>query len=132
MRRNRVRNAVQVQLRCLIVDDSETFLAAARRLLESQDIALVGVATSGAEAVQLVRELRPDVALIDIELADESGGDVAREIHEITNGKTAVILISAHADGDVADLVGETPAVAFIPKARLSTAAVLELVRSGS
>jgi CheY-like chemotaxis protein len=57
-----------MKLRCLIVDDSPRFLAAARGLLERQGIAVVGVASSGAEALRRVAELRPDVTLLDIDL----------------------------------------------------------------
>jgi DNA-binding NarL/FixJ family response regulator len=115
-------------VRCLIVDDSNTFLASARRLLESQDLVVLGLATSGAEAVALARDLRPDVALVDVELAGESGGDVARELNDVTEGRTVVILISAHAEDDVPDLLHETPAAGFLPKAQLSRAAILRLI----
>jgi DNA-binding NarL/FixJ family response regulator len=115
-------------VRCLIVDDSPIFLASARRLLESQDLVVVGLASSGAQAIQLAAELRPDVALIDIDLAGESGGDVAGELVKATGGRTAAVLTSAHTGEDVADLVAETPAAGFLPKARLSGAAILELV----
>jgi CheY-like chemotaxis protein len=123
-----VRDAVPMPLRCLIVDDSQTFLASARRLLESQGLVVVGLATSGAEAIQLARELRPDVALIDIELAGESGGDVARDLDEATEGQTPVILISAHAGEDVTDLATKTTVAGFLPKAQLSKAAVIGLI----
>ena len=52
-------------LRCLIVDDSPRFLAAARGLLERQGLTVVGVASTSAEALERVRELRPD-AVVDL------------------------------------------------------------------
>ena len=59
-------------LRCLLVEDSDGFLASATRLLESQRMAVVGLrACSGAEAVALAVRLRPEVALVDVELGEE-------------------------------------------------------------
>ena len=46
-------------LRCLIVDDSAPFLAAARKLLEREGISVVGVASTSAEALKPAQELRP-------------------------------------------------------------------------
>jgi CheY-like chemotaxis protein len=68
-------------LRCLIIDDSLRFLDAARALLERQGIAVVGVASNSAEALQRVEELRPDVTLLDIDLGGESGLELARPRH---------------------------------------------------
>jgi DNA-binding response OmpR family regulator len=56
------------RLRCLIVDDSPRFLHAARGLLERQGIRVVGVASTSAEALQQATVLRPDLALLDINL----------------------------------------------------------------
>src|SRR5438270_14084372 len=86
-------------LRCLIVDDSPRFLAAARGLLERQGVLVVGVASTGAEAVERATELRPDVALLDIDLGGESGFDVAwRLSREACLASTWMILISTHAE----------------------------------
>jgi DNA-binding NarL/FixJ family response regulator len=57
----------------LIVDDSPSFREAMRGLLEAQGIEVVGGAGSADEACQQIAELRPDVALIDIDLGGESG-----------------------------------------------------------
>ena len=66
-------HACPVALRCLIVDDNAGFLDAARELLEGQHVAVAGVASTGAEALQRAGELRPDVALVDIDLGDGVG-----------------------------------------------------------
>jgi CheY-like chemotaxis protein len=68
-------------LRCLIVDDSPRFLEAARGLLEREGVSVVGVATSDAEALRRVAELRPDVTLVDIDLGGQSGFEVLRQLH---------------------------------------------------
>jgi len=116
-------------LHCLIVDDSPRFLEAARRLLEGDGFAVVGVASTSAEALRLVEELQPDVILLDIDLGGESGFELARRLHR--DAKAAplrVILISTHAEGDYADLIAASPAVGFLAKAALSASAVRDLL----
>jgi DNA-binding NarL/FixJ family response regulator len=118
-----------MKLRCLIVDDSPRFLAAARGLLERQGIAVVGVASSGAEAVRRVAELRPDVTLLDIDLGGESGLELARRLHgEAGPSPSPVILVSTHAEQDYADLIDASPAVGFLPKTALSAGAIHDLL----
>ena len=111
----------RVQIRCLIVDDQEPFLDAARLLLEREGVAVVGVATTSAEALRLERELRPDVVLVDIRLGNESGFDLARRL------TATVILISTHAQSEYAEEIAASPAAGFVPKAQLSASAVLRL-----
>jgi DNA-binding NarL/FixJ family response regulator len=118
-------------LRCLIVDDSPRFLAAARGLLERQGIMVVGVASTSAEAVEQATELRPDIALLDIDLGGESGFDVARRLsREAGLGCTRMILISTHAEQDYTDLIAASPVVGFLPKSALSADAIRELIAS--
>jgi DNA-binding NarL/FixJ family response regulator len=118
-------------LRCLIVDDSRRFLDAARGLLERQGITVAGVASTGAEALRLVGELRPDVTLLDIDLGGESGFDVAGRLSRETNGtSSAIILISTHDGRDFADLIAVSPAVGFLSKSALSAAAIRDLLGS--
>jgi DNA-binding NarL/FixJ family response regulator len=110
-----------VPIRCLIVDDSQPFLDAARLLLEREGAAVVGVATTSADALRLEQQLRPDVVLVDIRLGDESGFDLARRL------SARVILISTHEQSQYAEEIAASPAAGFIPKAQLSASAVLRL-----
>lgn len=114
-------------LRCLIIDDSARFLDAARALLERQGIAVVGVASNSAEALQRVEELRPDVTLLDIDLGGESGLELARRLHGQAD-QAPVILISMHAEEDYAELIAASPAVGFLAKNALSGDAIRELL----
>src|SRR5262245_9818222 len=117
-------------LRSLIVDDNAGYLAAARALLEREGVAVIGVASSCAEAVQLAGRLRPDVALVDIDLGDESGFDVARRLAgEGGSGLSPVVLISAYPEGDFAELIAASPAVGFLAKSSVSAANIQELLR---
>jgi DNA-binding NarL/FixJ family response regulator len=116
-------------VRCLIVDDSRRFLDAARGRLEGQGLLVVGVASNGSDAVQLAQELKPDVTLLDIDLGEESGFEVARRLQE--HAPAPVILISTHAEQDYRDLIVESSALGFLPKADLSAAGILDLLGSG-
>ena len=116
-------------LRCLIIDDSPSFLRAARGLLERQGIAVVGTASTSAEAVALAAELRPDVTLLDIDLGGESGFEVAERLHG-QRSQPPVILISTHAEEDFADLIASSSVVGFLPKVDLSADAIRDLLRA--
>jgi DNA-binding NarL/FixJ family response regulator len=116
-----------VLLRCLIVDDNRRFLAAARGLLEGQGVTVVGVATTGVEATRLAQEMEPDVVLLDIDLGDESGFDVATQL-AARSGGPRVIMVSTHAEEDYADLIAASPAVGFVAKSALSAGAIRDLL----
>jgi DNA-binding NarL/FixJ family response regulator len=115
-----------VRLRCLIVDDNEPFLDSARRLLESDDLHIVGVASTTAQALRLAEERGPDIALVDVELREESGFDVAWEL-VAARPELRVIMISTHSEDDLARLVAQSPALGFLAKSRLTPAAVRKL-----
>jgi hypothetical protein len=62
---------------------------------------------------------------------DESGLDLARDLAEGVDAEPSrVILISTYAEGDLADVITASPAIAFLPKARLSGRAIDEIVRA--
>ena len=116
-------------LRCVIVDDSLAFVAAARSLLEREGMTVLGAAVNSADALRLAAELRPDVMLVDIGLGPESGLELARRLARSAYPvPPPVILISAYAEEDYADLVVDSPALGFIFKAALSAAAIRELL----
>jgi DNA-binding NarL/FixJ family response regulator len=120
-------------VRCLIVDDSADFIDAARGLLERQGIAVVGAASSCAEAIRRFEELRPDVTLVDIELGGESGFDVVDQLHRaVAPAPSPLILISTHALEDFADMVATSPAVGFVSKSALSAEVIQDLVRASA
>ena len=119
-------------LSCLIVDDNPQFLEVARELLDREGVAVVGVASTGAEAVERADQLRPEVTLVDIDLGDESGFDVALRLAAATDGRSRVILISTYAETDFADLIAASPAVGFLSKSDLSASAISMLLESAS
>lgn len=114
-------------LRCLLVDDNEQFLRSATRLLESQGLDVVGRAFSGAEAVRLAHELMPEVILVDVQLGEEDGVDLARRLTALP-GSSRVVLISSHSEEELEDLIADSPAAGFLPKAALGAEAILALL----
>jgi two-component system, NarL family, nitrate/nitrite response regulator NarL len=109
--------------RCLIVDDSQAFLTSARALLESQGMTVAACAVSGEQALALARTIEPDLALVDVELADEDGLALARSLIA-QDPALRVVLISAYELEDVAELVGGCGASGFISKIALGKAAI--------
>ncbi len=115
-------------MRCLIVDDSALFLEGASALLEREGVDVVGVAANSTEALQLVEKLRPDVTLVDVDLGGESGFDLAQQLSSLGNGHSNVILISTHAERDLAQLIEASPALGFVSKARFSATAISDIL----
>ena len=111
-------------LRALLVDDNSRFLAAARELLEREGIEVVGAASTIEDGRRLAGLLRPDVCLVDIDLGDESGFDLARRLAESDSGRPRVVLISAYPERDFTDMIADSPAVGFLPKPEISAARI--------
>jgi len=115
-----------MRLRLLIVDDNVHFLRAARALLEREGLDVAGMVSTADDAVRRSAELDPDAILVDVDLGDESGFDVARRLTELSDAP--VILISAYPEQDVAELVSTSAAVGFLSKNRVSAQAILEML----
>jgi DNA-binding NarL/FixJ family response regulator len=117
-----------VRLSCLIVDDNPLFLEGAANMLRREGLDVVGVASTGAEATRLATELRPDVILVDIDLGDEDGFELTRRLSDLSPASSKVILVSTHAEEDLAHLIAASPALGFVSKARLSARAIRDLL----
>jgi DNA-binding NarL/FixJ family response regulator len=120
-------------LRCLIIDDNPHFAQAARSLLEHEGLTVVGTASTGSEAIELVREFEPDVVILDIDLGAESGFDVAEQLrtgdaHSSLASGPEIVLVSAHDEEDFADMISESVAVGFVAKSDLSARAIRNLL----
>jgi DNA-binding NarL/FixJ family response regulator len=112
-----------IVVRCVIVDDNSFFLEGATDLLQREGLDVVGVASNTAEAIRLVTELQPDVTLVDVDLGDEDGFELTQELHDVS-AVSKVILVSTHAEEDLAHLIEGSPALGFIAKTRLSAQAI--------
>jgi CheY-like chemotaxis protein len=113
-------------LRILIVDDNRHFLAAARDVLEQDGLTVVGTALTSAEALTVAAEVRPDAILVDVDLGEESGFDLAQRL-AAANG-SPVVLISVYAEAELSDLIAASSAVGFLSKAELSGRNVSDLL----
>jgi DNA-binding NarL/FixJ family response regulator len=111
----------------LIVDDHAGFRASARRLLECEGFDVVGEAADAASAIEAVRELHPDIVLLDVQLPDLNGVDAAERMHD-RNGRPAIVLTSSRDVSYLAGALAESPARGFIPKSELSGSALRKLV----
>ena len=111
----------------LIVDDHGSFRASARALLEAEGYEVVGEAADGANAVTEARRLRPDVVLLDVQLPDMTGFEVAERL-AADGDSPQVILTSSREACDYGELVDQSPARGFIPKDQLSAGALAELL----
>jgi DNA-binding NarL/FixJ family response regulator len=103
----------------VIVDDHPSFRSSARLLLESDGYEVVGEAATGEEGVDVARELRPDLVLLDVNLPDIDGFEVATRI-TADPGAPAVILTSSRDSSDFGPLVEKSGALGFVPKSELS------------
>ena len=100
----------------MTVDDQALFRAAARDVISATPaFELVGEATSGAEAIALFGELRPDLVLMDVRMADLDGIETTRRLRA-GRPEAVVVLISLEDAGDMAAEVERSGAVAFIRK----------------
>ena len=119
-----------MRLRCLIVDDNASFRQEMHGLLVEQGLDVVGGARSVADAHRQIAELRPDVALIDIDLDRESGLELARQLRERRDQGAVphVILISTHDEAEYADLIEASSAIGFVAKIDLSAATIRKML----
>jgi DNA-binding NarL/FixJ family response regulator len=92
-------------LRVVIVDDHDLFRTGLRNLLEEQGVLIVGEAASGAEAVKIVRELAPDVVVMDLNMPGMGGVDATRHITTIAPLTRVVMLTISEEDSDVMDAI---------------------------
>jgi DNA-binding NarL/FixJ family response regulator len=111
----------------LIVDDHDGFRAFARALLQSEGFDVVGEAADGASALDAVARLDPDLVLLDVQLPDIDGFEVAAQLTSAAGGP-AVVLTSSRDESDFGPLVAASGARGFVPKAELSAAALLALM----
>jgi DNA-binding NarL/FixJ family response regulator len=111
----------------LIVDDHPSYRAVARSVLETDGFVVVGTAGDGESGLAETLRLAPDVVLLDVELPDIDGFEVAARLRRA--GSAAAIVLASSRDGaDFGSLVAESGARGFIAKAELSGDAIRALV----
>jgi DNA-binding NarL/FixJ family response regulator len=111
----------------LIVDDHPSFRASARMLLEAEGFDVIGEAEDGAGALEAVLDLAPQVVLLDVQLPDFDGFEVAARL--TANGASpAIVLTSSRDVNDLGPLAEREGVRGFIPKSELSGAALEALL----
>ncbi|MBV8064778.1 MAG: response regulator transcription factor [Actinobacteria bacterium] len=92
-------------LRVLIADDHDLFRTGLRNLLEEQGVQVVGEAGSGVEAVRFVREIAPDVVVMDLNMPGMGGVEATRHIASVAPLTRVVVLTISDEDADVMDAI---------------------------
>jgi DNA-binding NarL/FixJ family response regulator len=116
-----------MSVRVLIVDDHPSFRATARLLLESEGFDVVGESSDGATGLHDACALAPDVVLLDVQLPDIDGFEVAARLTGDGDGPV-VVLTSSRDESDFGPLVAASGARGFVPKAELSGSALLAIL----
>jgi DNA-binding NarL/FixJ family response regulator len=105
--------------RVLIVDDHDAFRAAARRWLIAGGFDVVGEAADGAQALDAAARLLPDIVLLDVQLPDSNGFEIAASLSSNSH-RPDIVLTSSRDAAEFGSLVERSSARGFIPKAKLS------------
>ena len=92
-------------VRVLIVDDHDLFRSGLRNLLEEEGVRVVGEAAAGQEALRIVREVAPDVVVMDLNMPGMSGVEATRHISTIAPLTRVVMLTISDQDNDVIDAI---------------------------
>jgi DNA-binding NarL/FixJ family response regulator len=91
--------------RVLLVDDHDLFRSGLRTLLDDQEVQVVGECTNGADALEAVRELTPDVVVMDLNMPGVSGVEATRQIAAFSPLTRVLVLTISDEDGDVMDAI---------------------------
>jgi CheY-like chemotaxis protein len=131
---------VQPAASILIVDDHDGFRRFARGMLEAAGFTVAEAAT-GAEAAETARSVRPGLVLLDIQLPDSDGFEVARRLAQQASGQAGghgeqaghpvIMLTSTREASDYGARITASPAAGFLPKDQLSGAALRRFLVSG-
>jgi DNA-binding NarL/FixJ family response regulator len=92
-------------LRVLLVDDHDLFRTGLRNLLEEQGVEIIGEAGDGALAVTQVRELAPDVVVMDLNMPGMTGVEATRQVTSIAPLTRVLVLTISDHDADVLDAI---------------------------
>lgn len=111
----------------LIVDDHEDFRRSASALLNAEGFEVVGSTGDGADALEAVARLRPELVLLDIQLPGVDGFAVADQLARTVN-PPQVVLISSRDASSYGDRITGAPALGFLAKRELSGASLAALV----
>ncbi len=112
----------------LVVDDHAGFRSQARRLLEQAGYRVVGEAADGASALSVASSVLPDVVLLDVQLPDMSGFDVAIRLAEGAACSSDIVLVSSREATAYGVRIERCGARGFICKGDLTVATLAAVV----
>jgi DNA-binding NarL/FixJ family response regulator len=119
--------AAEQSVTVVIVDDHPSFRAIAQMVLETDGFSVVGTACDGESGVAATLRLAPDVVLLDVELPDIDGFEVAARLRA-AGSVAAIVLASSRESDDFGSLVAESGARGFVTKADLTGDVIRALV----
>lgn len=104
------------EIEILLVDDHAMFRAGIKALLESEErMTVVGEASSGEEAIEQVRSLRPDIVVMDLSMPGSNGLDATRRIAAL-GYDTRVLVLTVHAEEEYLVPVVDAGASGYLTK----------------
>lgn len=101
-------------LRIIIADDEPIIRLDLRRMLENMGHIVIGEAGDGAQAVEMTREMRPDIAILDIKMPEMDGIDAAKVIS--TEALAPVLLLTAYSQADLVERARDAGVFAYLVK----------------
>jgi DNA-binding NarL/FixJ family response regulator len=113
--------------RVLVVDDHPSFRRCARAFLTAEGFDVVGEAGDGPSAVVLAAELEPDLVVLDVQLPDLDGFEVAALLLA-RDPELAIVLVSSRSASEYGPLIERSGARGFLSKDELSATAIQELL----
>jgi DNA-binding NarL/FixJ family response regulator len=118
---------VRAKRRVLVVDDHAGFRSCASELLQAEGFEVVGEAEDGASALARAAELLPELVLLDIQLPDLDGFEVAERLLAV-NQELAIVLVSSRDRSSYGPLVEHSGARGFVSKSDLSGESIERLL----
>ena len=89
------------KIRIIIADDHPIFRGGLRQIISADEsIEIIGEADNGEKALEIIQELKPDIAVLDIDMPKKTGLDVLRELKD---SKTKIIFLTMYAEEDIFD-----------------------------
>ena len=124
-----LQSSQMAEVRVLIIDDNPSFMELLSAALSTVDgIECVGAASSAAEGLQRVAELRPSLVVMDISMPGLDGLSATRQLRRLSPG-TAVAVVSAYGEGEWIARAADAGASAYVPKGG-SLSEMVEVLRA--